>query len=52
MFKEYDNTIVFKSLQAHPMVDVNFVKKERKKSQVIYGRRPIEVMYCSLSHTL
>lgn len=31
MFKEYDNTIVFKSFQAHSMVDINFVKKERKK---------------------
>jgi len=44
MFKEYDNTMLFKSFQTHPMVDINFVKK-KKKSQVSYGRRPKEVAY-------
>ena len=37
MFKEYDNTMLFKSFQAHPMVDINFVKKKKKVKSPMVG---------------
>ena len=37
MFKEYDNTMLFKSFQTHPMVDINFVKKKKKVKSPMVG---------------
>jgi len=46
VLREYSNTMVFKSFQIYPMVNIYFAKK--KNGQVSYGRRPKEVAYRNL----
>lgn len=55
MFRKYDNTIVFKSFQVYPIIDINFVKKKLKSPTVgdlkrlltvAFAKTPTIVKYC------
>jgi len=48
LLREYDNTMVFKIYQVHPVVVIHFTNNNKKTSEVSYGGRPKEVTYHSL----